>query len=113
MAGESYYFDIKAKGTAVFLGPTEARLMDLAWQHSHLTVKSALYHLGPKSDLAYTTVMTVMNHLVDKGLLSRTRDGRNFVYEAIVSRESFIRERITGINDCLKKNFPGEFPCAG
>jgi len=113
MAGDSFYFDIRAEGAGIFLGPTEARLMELAWRQGSLTVKSALFHLGPKSDLAYTTVMTVMNHLVDKGLLSRTRDGRNFVYEPQVERDAFIRDRIAAVRTCLKKNFPKEFPDAG
>ena len=109
MAGDSFYFDIGAEGTAIFLGPTEARLMELAWREPSLTVKSALSHLGPKSGLAYTTVMTVLNRLVNKGLLSRSRDGRNFVYEAVTDRSVFISSRVTEIRACLKKNFPSEF----
>lgn len=109
MAGDSFYFDIRAEGTAIFLGPTEARLMELAWRQPNLTVKSALSHLGPKSGLAYTTVMTVLNRLVDKGLLTRLRDGRNFVYQAVTDRHTFVCSRIAEVRACLKKNFPSEF----
>jgi predicted transcriptional regulator len=35
-----------------------------------------------KARLAYTTVMTVMTRLADKGILERTRDGRSYRYEA-------------------------------
>jgi predicted transcriptional regulator len=109
MAGHSFHFDVRAEGTGVFLGPTEARLMELAWQQPSLTVKSALAHFGPKSGLAYTTVMTVLNHLIEKGLLSRTRDGRNFVYQAVTDRRTFIRSRLAEVRACLKRNFPSEF----
>ena len=109
MAGDSFYFDIRAEGAAVFLGPTEARLMELAWRQPSLTVKSALALLGPKSGLAYTTVMTVLNRLVDKGLLTRSRNGRNFVYQAVIDRRTFVRSRLTEIRACLKKSFPSEF----
>lgn len=34
--------------------------------------------------LAYTTVMTVMSRLAEKGALERRRDGRAYVYEAAV-----------------------------
>jgi predicted transcriptional regulator len=34
--------------------------------------------------LAYTTVMTVMSRLADKGALVRRRDGRAYLYEAAV-----------------------------
>ena len=113
MAGDSFYFNIRAEGTAVFLGPTEARLMELAWRHKSLTVKSALFHLGPKSNLAYTTVMTVLNHLTEKGLVSRTREGRNFVYEPQNDRAAFIRDRIGVVRECLKKNFSDQNPDLG
>jgi predicted transcriptional regulator len=37
---------------------------------------------GRKPELAYTTVMTVMTRLADKGVLTRRREGRGYVYEA-------------------------------
>jgi predicted transcriptional regulator len=113
MAGDSFYFDTRAEGTAVFLGPTEARLMELAWRHESLTVKSALFHLGPNSNLAYTTVMTVLNRLSEKGLLARTREGRNFVYEPQLGRAAFIGGRIAVIRECLIKNFSEQTPDLG
>ena len=63
MPGSSFYFDPTATGLAVFLGPTEARLMELAWARRRLTVKSALTRLGPDGQLAYTTVSTILNRL--------------------------------------------------
>jgi len=102
----SFYFDIEADGLEVLLGPTEAKLMELSWRQAELTVKQALFELGPGTELAYTTVMTVLNRLVDKGFLKRRREGRNFVYTPRVSREVFVEERIARILACLKKNFP-------
>jgi predicted transcriptional regulator len=104
--GESFYFDIEADGLEVLLGPTEARLMEIAWRQPELTVKQALFELGPQSKLAYTTVMTVLNRLVVKGLLTRRREGRNFVYEPNLTRQAFIEERTGKILACLTKNFP-------
>jgi predicted transcriptional regulator len=37
-----------------------------------------------REPLAYTTVMTVMSRLVDKGALERRREGRAYLYEAAV-----------------------------
>ncbi len=101
----SFYFDPEATGTAVFLGPTEAQLMDLLWKHENLTVKQALYHLGGSADLAYTTVMTVMNRLTDKGLLTRTKERRNFVYRPVTDRKTFLAARLSVIRGCLQRNF--------
>ena len=100
-----FYFDPYAAGLDVLLGPTEARLMELAWERGHLTVKSALFHLGDQTARAYTTVMTVLNRLVDKGLLDRKKSGRSYTYSVVVKRDAFIESRLTVIRACLQKNF--------
>ena len=38
------------------------------------------------ADLAYTTVMTVLNRLSDQGLVARRRAGRAYAYTAVVDR---------------------------
>ena len=103
----AFYFDIAGRDLTVFLGPTESRLMELAWNHASLTVKRALVLLESDPAPVYTTVMTVMNRLVEKGLLLRERDGKHFVYRASVSREGYIRERLWAVVGCLERNFPG------
>jgi predicted transcriptional regulator len=39
--------------------------------------------------LAYTTVLTVMNRLVDKGLLLQNKTGRAHLYRPAMSREAY------------------------
>ena len=106
MKSRNFLFNINEHGTAVFLGPTESRLMELAWNQSSVTVKSVIFHLGHETAPAYTTVMTILGRLTDKGLLERTRDGRNFVYRATIGRDAFIKNRVNHVLLCLKKNFP-------
>ncbi|MBW3593731.1 MAG: BlaI/MecI/CopY family transcriptional regulator [Actinobacteria bacterium] len=43
--------------------------------------------------LAYTTVMTVMSRLAEKGVLSRRREGRGYLYEATVDDAAAIAVR--------------------
>jgi predicted transcriptional regulator len=105
MAAGSFYFDPEAAGLAVFLGPTETLLMELAWKHQEISVKSALYALRKDCNLAYTTVMTVLNRLAEKGLLTRTKDGRNFVYQPALDRDTFIKDRVNTVDSCIRKNF--------
>lgn len=102
MANQTFYFDPEGAGLTVFLGPTEARLMELAWKHGELSVKKALTFLG-ENKRAYTTVMTVLARLAEKGMLVREKDGRNFVYRPAMDREQFIRERVAVVKSCLKK----------
>jgi predicted transcriptional regulator len=105
MTEKSFYFDPYAKGAGVFMGPTESRLMDLAWRHKKLTVKKAIFHLGEKNKLAYTTVMTVLGNLAVKGLLNKSKEGRLFSYSPAIDRDKFIKERVQLIQKCIKTNF--------
>lgn len=57
--------------------------MRVVWDTGHATVHEVLAALAPGRTPAYTTVMTVMSRLVDKGLLSRRKEGRAFVYGPI------------------------------
>ncbi len=73
---------------AKVLGPLESEVMKAVWaDRAPVTVRDVLDALnrGRKPELAYTTVMTVMARLAEKGVLRRTRQGRGYVYEAEVS----------------------------
>jgi len=76
------------------LGPLETEVMELVWRRGPATVRDVIDGLGPKKDLAYTTVMTVLVRLHAKGLLDRERVGRTYVYRAAHSREEH-RARIS------------------
>ena len=68
------------------LGPLEAELMDVVWSKSRaLRVRDVVERLNRARDqpLAYTTVMTVMNRLVEKDVLRRHKEGRGYLYEAV------------------------------
>lgn len=53
----------------------------------YVPVREVLQRLG--EELAYTTVMTVMARLYDKGLLRRQREGRAWSYRPSSSREAY------------------------
>ncbi|HEV2061656.1 MAG TPA: BlaI/MecI/CopY family transcriptional regulator [Solirubrobacteraceae bacterium] len=69
-------------------GALEAEVMRVVWaMELPVTVREVLDEInaGRRNPLAYTTVMTVMSRLVDKGALSRRREGRGYRYEAVAS----------------------------
>lgn len=105
MTRTSFYFDPHADGIEVFLGRTEARVMEIAWDRGPLTVKKALFYFDRKPLPAYTTLMTVMTRLVQKGILKRSKAGRGFVYAPAADRKQFLKERTQTVRDCLKRNF--------
>lgn len=74
------------------LGPLAAPIMELMWVRSTASVREVLDALvGAGRPLAYTTVMTVMGRLTDKGVLSRERRGKMHLYRPTTSREGFLR----------------------
>jgi predicted transcriptional regulator len=72
------------------LGPLEERLLEVLWERKQATVRDLID--GPCGDLAYTTVMTTLDRLFKKNLLSREADGRAFRYAPRFSREELHRE---------------------
>jgi BlaI family penicillinase repressor len=72
------------------LGPLEERMLDGLWARGNATVRE-LVDTGC-DDLAYTTVMTTLDRLFKKGLLTRTEEGRAFRYTPRISREELHRE---------------------
>jgi predicted transcriptional regulator len=69
------------------IGDLEADIMSVAWEKGKVTVQDVLDALAPRRALAYTTVMTVMSRLAEKGMLSREKVGRAFVYSPSVPQE--------------------------
>jgi predicted transcriptional regulator len=72
------------------LGPLEERLLDALWQRGHATVRDLIDDAC--QDLAYTTVMTTLDRLFKKNLLSREAEGRAFRYTPRFTREELHRE---------------------
>lgn len=72
------------------LGPLESDVMDALWDaEAPLTVRQALDALTGR-DLAYTTVMTVLDNLYRKGWVNRELAGRAYRYRPRYSREEHI-----------------------
>ena len=77
------------------LGPLETRLMDVAWSVKRpLSVQDIADRLGGAN---YKTVMTVLNRLVEKEMLTRELDGRAYRYLAAQDRGEFLRAAADGL----------------
>ena len=71
-------------------GELEAVIMERLWDRgSPALVREVLDDLRGDRDLAYTTVMTVMDNLYRRGWLRRERDGRAWRYEPMGSRSAY------------------------
>ena len=81
--------------------------MDEVWAHGDATVHQVRDAINARSGRAraYTTVMTVMTRLTDKGLLDRDRRGRQHVYVAVLGREDYLDARARSEVSALVEEF--------
>ncbi|UUV35871.1 BlaI/MecI/CopY family transcriptional regulator [Amycolatopsis roodepoortensis] len=70
------------------LGELESAVMDVLWQaEGPLTVRGVLGVVNQRRELAYTTVMTVLDNLHRKEWVSRSMQNRAYLYTPVMSRE--------------------------
>ena len=69
------------------LGELEADVMIVVWEMGKATVQEVRDALESRRPLAYTTIMTVMTRLAEKGILERHKEGRAFCYTPVASQE--------------------------
>ena len=87
------------------LGAQELQIMTLVWDRGRVTVRDVYEALRTRRQVAYTTVMTTMNILDQKGFLKRIPgEDRAFVYEPARSRQSVMRAMV---NEFLDRVFGG------
>jgi predicted transcriptional regulator len=76
-------------------GELEALVMDVLWDHGGWLVPGdVVTALEPRHPLAYTTAMTILVRLWDKGMVERRRSGRAFAYHPVASREEWAAARM-------------------
>src|SRR5574339_816803 len=86
------------------LTPQELAIMKVIWQHDQATVRDVYEALREKRAIAYTTVMTMMKILEEKGYLRKTQAERAHVY-----RPTKPRQQVVGamVRDFVDRVFDG------
>jgi predicted transcriptional regulator len=80
------------------LGELEHAVMRTVWQQSRpVTVKEVHESLSGERDIAYTTVLTVLDRLAKKHVCRRELVGRAWAYEPAVSHADLHAEAIISI----------------
>lgn len=88
------------------LGPLEAEIMDVVWDIGDVTVRDVHAALSTQRPIAYTTVMTTLGRLTDKGLLRRIEAQPAHHYSALVSRDQYATSTVKSVVDWLLGHFP-------
>ena len=72
------------------LTDTELEIMHVVWDLDGGTVRQVHEILNQQRPLAYTTVMTMMNILEEKGHLTRRKEGRAYRYQPVRPKSQVI-----------------------
>jgi predicted transcriptional regulator len=84
--------------TRLGTGELEAQVMDVLWADGgRLTPAEVNSRLDSDRELAYTTVMTILVRLHDKGIVSRERRGRAWAYRPVLGREEHAAQRMNAL----------------
>lgn len=87
----------KKQVTGKVLGELESEIMTIIWSQKIVSVKDVNGILAARRKIAYTTVMTIMTRLANKGVLVRRLNGTSYLYQPKISREQFIARAVHGI----------------
>jgi predicted transcriptional regulator len=85
----------------------ELRLMRVLWHQGPSTVAAVVDAVGGSNPPAYNTVQTMMRILERKGFVSHRKDGRAFVFDALVDESRARRSAIRHVLDRFFDNSPG------
>ena len=101
------------EGLEKLVGPLEAQTLEVLWRAGRpMSVREVLTSLNDdrSRSLAYTTVMTVMARLAEKGVLDRRMEGRGYVYEPVAkdAAEIAVRKVLRDFGDAAVAPFVDE-----
>jgi predicted transcriptional regulator len=93
-----------ARKESPILTDAELRLMNVLWTRGASTVNDVLEALESDPPLAYSTVLTTLRILEEKGYAAHDKDGRAFVYSPLVPRE---QAQQSALQSLLSRFFAG------
>jgi len=96
--------EIKVKPGKPILTDQELEIMKIVWRRGSSTVREVYEELLLRRKIAYTTVMTMMGILEQKGRLKKSEDGRAFVYTPTEPQTKVVG---TMVQEFVKRVFNG------
>ncbi|MFN0132383.1 MAG: BlaI/MecI/CopY family transcriptional regulator [Phycisphaerales bacterium] len=84
------------------LSEAELAVLRVLWDHGPQTVREVLERTHERGRrIAYTTVLTFLSRLEQKGFVTSDKDGPAYVYRAKASRQSVTKSRVRSLLDQL------------
>src|SRR3972149_8688189 len=79
-------------GLGRVLGDLERLVMDVLWNRGEVAGREVLEDIVKERALAFTTILTVLDRLLKKGLIKRKKKGGIYVYAPSISRDDFVKQ---------------------
>ncbi len=89
---------------SLILTRQEFQIMKVVWEKGSATVREVCDSISQRKPTAYTTVLTLMGILEEKGALSHTRSGRAYIYRPILSCAQAVHNQL---HDLITRIFDG------
>jgi len=96
-----------ARKEIIRLAERELQIMKVVWRHGPATVREVQEALHDTQPLAYTTVLTMMRILEQKGYLEHKEQDRTFVYHARVTESQASRSLVRDLVERVFDGSPG------
>ncbi len=90
------------------LTDAEHRIMEVLWSKGSATVAEVAEALAGKDGTAYTTILTLMRILKDKGYLTSDKEGRAHIFTPKVNRDTAARKAVQQLLGKFFAGSPGE-----
>ena len=82
-------------------------ILGVLWEEGEATVNQVRERLDERSPMARTTVATLLSRLEDRDVVGHREEGREYVYQPLVTEEEVLRSRVDALAESL---FDGDVP---
>jgi BlaI family penicillinase repressor len=90
---------------SILLTRQELQIMKVVWERGAATVKEVCDVISQRKATAYTTILTLMGILEEKGALIHSRSGRAYLYKPLLTRQQATRNQV---HDLVTRFFDGK-----
>jgi BlaI family transcriptional regulator, penicillinase repressor len=97
--------DVMARPTLSIPTPAEQRALNFIHQHGSATVREYLANGKHPESRAYTSVMSLLSVMYEKGLVTRSEEGRAFRYKPVLTQAQLREQIVRGV---LENVFEGD-----
>jgi BlaI family penicillinase repressor len=73
------------------LGDLQLKIMKILWERGEANAGQVFHDVSKESDLAYTTISTMLRKMEARGLIAHRSEGRTFIYRPKVSAATVSR----------------------